>query len=86
MKKMNAKTSKPAKAAGAMEKKITLAKRVTNIKRHTTGYIDRQGRAYTLAQAHRLARQGRISGVRVVGQHLQTSGSRKLLDLPEVVK
>jgi hypothetical protein len=46
------------------------------------GYV-MNGRVYSVEQATRLARNGQVAGVRVVGNHIQAdTGRRRLTDLP----
>ena len=63
--------------------KSRITKRITNVKRHTTGYVI-DGKERSVSQAVKMARQNQVYGVRVVSNHLQTppGSRRKLLDLP----
>ncbi len=64
------------------KKKMKVTSRVVNVKRHTTGYII-GGKQHTVKEANRLARAGRLSGVRPVGKHIQAEiDRRRLSDLP----
>lgn len=64
---------------------IRLTKRVVSSKRHTQGYMA-GSRYITTSEARRLASAGRIAGVRVVGNHIQSEiGRRRLSDLPTQV-
>lgn len=66
--------------------RLRISKRVVNSRRHTQGYMI-GGRYVTTAQARKLAEQGRLTGVRVVGEHIQSEvGSRRLSDLPTEVR
>ncbi len=65
---------------------MRISKRVVNTKRHTTGYMI-SGKFHSVREAKRLATQGRIQGVRVVGNHIQAENGRKLLSsLPTTVR
>ena len=67
-------------------KPMRITSRIVNAKRHTVGYMI-DGKVHTVALTKRLAGQGRISGVRVVGNHVQSeNGRRRLSDLPMKVK
>jgi hypothetical protein len=45
------------------------------------------GRAYSVQEATKLARNGRVAGVRVVGNHIQADkGRRRLIDLPQQIE
>jgi hypothetical protein len=63
---------------------MEIQERIVSIKRHTVGYVV-NGREYTRLQAAKLARQGKVSGVRVVkaesGPYLMGDGY-SLYDLP----
>ena len=75
---------KAGAATKAPMKKIT--KRIVSKKRHTTGYVV-GGEELSVAKTRQLASRGQISGVRVVGKHVQSqSGRRRLTDLPTVIK
>lgn len=66
------------------KKRIT--RRVVNSKRHTTHYVI-SGRRISVGYAVRMARQGRLAGVRVVGNHIQAApGCRPLNLLPTTIK
>lgn len=68
-----------------MNKKMRITKRVMNTKRHTVGYMI-NGQFRNVAEATKLASKGTISGVRVVGNHIQSAqGRRRLSDLPTTV-
>lgn len=72
-----------ARAAGQM---IRITQRVVNPKRHTIGYMANR-QFYTVTQIRRMAKQGQVAGVRVVGNHVQANpGSRRLVDLPTEVR
>ena len=65
---------------------VRITKRITNTKRHTTGYII-QGQFHSVSQTKNLASKGAISGVRVVGNHIQAvNGRKRLSDLPTEVR
>ena len=69
-------------------KKCRVTHRVTDVKRHTKFFVI-DGKVTTRAQAVRLAKQGLLNNIHVVGRHIQTLPSRKqkLLDLPiKIVK
>jgi len=69
----------------AANKKLRITRRIVNSKRHTTGYVI-GGKTCSVSQVKSLAEQGKVAGVRVVGQHIQaTPGARKLSDLPMTV-
>lgn len=73
-----------AKKSGSSPLKIT--RRITNTKRHTTGYVV-GGQNRTVAQTRKMAERGEVSGVRVVGRHIQSvSGRKNLLDLPSTME
>lgn len=66
--------------------KMQITKRVVDVKRHTIGYMI-NGQFYNVNQSRVLAGQGRISGVRVVGQHIQAeNGRRRLGTLPMEIR
>lgn len=67
--------------------KLRITKRIVSTKRHTQGYVV-GGRFVSIAEARKLASQGRINGVRVVGDHIQSiNGSkRRLADLPTEIR
>ncbi len=71
-KRMNS-SSKPARKPD-----MRITKRLVNTKRHTVGYVI-NGKKYTVAKARAFATQGRIHGVRVVGNHIQSIPGRKKL-------
>ncbi len=78
-KKKTTRTTK-RKTAGMKAQRIT--RRIVNTKRHTTGYVV-GGQNRTVPQVRNLAAQGQVAGVRVVGQHIQsTKGRKNLLSLP----
>lgn len=63
-----------------------MSRRLVNTKRHTTGYVI-GGRKTSVAQARKLAQQGRLSGIRVVGDHIQSEpGRKRLSDLPVTIE
>ena len=64
------------------EKKMRISARVTNTKRHTTGYVI-HGKFHSVSQVRTLAANGWIAGVRVIGNHVQSiPGRRRLAELP----
>lgn len=62
---------------------MKITHRVVSVKRHTLGYVI-NSRNYTVSQARKFAQQGRLSGVRVVGNHIQSIPGRRgpLSNLP----
>lgn len=62
---------------------MRITRRVVNSKRHTKGYMI-NGKFHSVAQTKKLAASGRIYGVRVVGEHVQSEGNgrRRLSELP----
>jgi len=61
---------------------LKVTSRIVNVRRHTTGYIV-GGQQYSVSQTLQMAKAGKISGVQVVGDHIQAQrGARKLSDLP----
>jgi len=79
-------TRSKKKAAGAAIPSQRISKRVVSKKRHTVGYMigDKQ---VSVAQARNLAQRGNLSGVQVVGRHIQSvPGKTRLTDLPIVIK
>ena len=67
--------------------KKRLYKRVVTPKRHTKGYIATGGEFITVKQALQQTKNDLISGVRVVGKHIQAEiGSQPLYRLPEIVE
>ena len=68
--------------AGHRSRRMRISRRVVNTRRHTRGYIA-GGDFFTVPRITRLAREGVVFGVRVVGRHIQcTTGRRPLTDLP----
>jgi hypothetical protein len=66
-------------------KQMRITRRLVNTKRHTTGYVI-GGKKTSVPQARRLASQGRLANVRVVGRHIQSvPGKTRLSDLPTTV-
>ena len=62
--------------------KMRISSRVVNVKRHTQGYMI-SGKLHSVSQTKSLAANGRIAGVRVIGDHIQAiPGRRRLSDLP----
>lgn len=81
MKKNRKKQAGKQKPAG-----LKISRRLVDRKRHTRAYIV-GGKRMTVAQATKLASQGKISGVRVVGNHIQSETGRKCLStLPTTVQ
>lgn len=79
-------TRSKKRAAGAASPAQRISKRVVSKKRHTVGYMigDKQ---VSVAQARNLAQRGNLSGVQVVGRHIQSvPGKTRLTDLPIVIK
>lgn len=73
-----------AKKSGIASQKIT--RRIVNTKRHTVGYIV-GGQNRTVAQTRKMASRDEVSGVRVVGKHVQSvSGRKNLLSLPTTME
>lgn len=67
--------------------KTRLYRRIVNTKRHTVGYLAVGGKFLSVKQARQAASYGKISGVRVVGNHIQAAiGARPLYSLPETVE
>lgn len=70
---------------------LKVTRRIVNSKRHTIGYVvgDKSYSLENTPQRNNLlsmARNGRITGVRVVGDHLQAiPGRRKLSTLPQTI-
>ncbi len=61
---------------------MRLTRRIVDVRRHTKGYIA-GGKEYSVAQIRKLVAGGRVSGVQVVGKHIQAMpGRRRLTDLP----
>ena len=61
---------------------MRITRRLVNVRRHTTGYII-GGKQHSVSATRKLASAGRISGVQVVGNHVQAvPGRRRLTDLP----
>ncbi len=77
---------KTNKKKSSRAKPLKITRRIVNTKRHTTGYVI-GGKTQSVAQARQLAESGRINGVRVVGNHIQSvPGKKRLTDLPETIK
>ena len=79
--------TKSRKKGGSTASALRITKRVVNVRRHTTGYVI-GGKRHTVLGTLKLAKAGRISGVQVVGRHIQAvPGRRRLTDLPtEIVR
>ena len=71
---------------------MTITKRISNVKGHTTGFIINNNKRVTRGEAVRLARRNKIDGVVAKkgrdGWYIATppSATRKLYDLPTVVR
>lgn len=67
-------------------KKARITRRIVSTKRHTLGFVI-NGKNCTRETAVKMARQGRLNKIHVVGNHIQTLPERKqkLLDLPEKI-
>lgn len=77
-------TSVPS--GGVATKKMRITRRIVNSKRHTIGYVV-GGQEQTIDNAAALARRGMISGVRVVGNHIQAEiGRHPLASLPTTIR
>jgi hypothetical protein len=64
---------------------MKITSRIVNVRRHTTGYVA-GGKKYTVNQIRSMASKGRIKGVQVVGNHVQSMpGQKRLTDLPTKV-
>ena len=81
--------TKSKKRAGCKVKSTKanrITKRIVNTKRHTTGYVF-GGKNMTVAQTRKMAAAGTFRNVQVVGKHVQAKpGTRRLSDLPMVIK
>lgn len=78
-------TSSRKRTAGAGTPTLRITRRFVNTKRHTVGYMV-GGQRKTVLQTTKLARQGRIRNVRVVGRHVQANvGAKPLSSLPTTV-
>ena len=83
-----ASSKKKGTAVRSPSRSVKVTKRIVNTKRHTVGYVI-GGKSYNLGRISdrktvlSMARNGRISGVRAVGNHIQAlPGRRKLSSLP----
>ncbi len=66
-------------------KQMRITRRFVDSKRHTVAYLV-NGKRQNVAESTRLASKGQISGVRVVGNHIQAAiGRRPLAKLPTTV-
>lgn len=66
--------------------KARVTRRIMNSKRHVVGYIV-GGQRLTVQQVRTAAAEGRVAGVRVVGNHVQAAiGARPLSALPTTVE
>jgi len=65
-------------------KKSRVTHRIVSTKRHTQGYVI-DGKNVRRNTAVKMARQGKLNNISVVGNHIQTLPGRRqnLLDLPE---
>lgn len=67
-----------------------ISKRITDVKKHTLGYVLSSGKEVTRAKAVQMATRGLLKGVRLVTgpsgrhQYIQSSGQRGLYELPTV--
>ncbi len=78
--------TKKTKKANGNNKQLKITRRIVSTKRHTTGYVV-GGQTRTVPQVKKMAERNQISGVRVVGQHVQSvSGRKNLLDLPVIME
>ena len=88
MAKRTTKTKTKTKTAGVKAPKtqgMRITSRMVDARRHTTGYVA-GGKKYTVSQIRNLAAKGRIKGVQVVGNHIQSvPGGNRLTDLPTKV-
>ncbi len=85
MKKSTKKTGSSATASRARSS-MKISRRVVNTKRHTQGYIV-NGKYHNISATTKLARQERIAGVRVVGNHIQAvNGRKRLSELPVEIR
>jgi len=66
---------------------MEITSRIVDVRRHTLGYVA-GGKKYSVAQIKQLAATGRVRGVQVVGNHIQSlPGGARLTDLPmKIVK
>lgn len=79
-------SKKRGTATASNRNKLRISRRVVNTKRHTVGYIAKK-KFYSTPQITRMAKRGEVSGVRVVGNHIQAPpGRRRLVDLPTEVR
>jgi len=64
--------------------KARITRRLVSVKRHTIGFVI-NGKNCSRATAVKMAKAGRLNGIHVVGNHIQTLPARKqkLLDLPQ---
>jgi hypothetical protein len=79
-------TKKNRKKSGNAAKQVSITKRFVNTKRHTIAYVV-GGKRLSVRKTAELAGQGRISGVRRVGNHVQSQANRRsLTNLPTTVE
>ena len=74
-------SNRKTKKTGSATPSMRVSGRVVNGKLHTVGYVI-NNQHYTVRQAAQMARSGRLQGVRVVGNHIQSVGGRRLSSLP----
>lgn len=81
----NKKSNKRTAGSTGPSQKIT--KRIVDVRRHTKGYVI-GGETLSVSQALKMAVAGRLRGVQVVGDHIQSlPGKRKpLSQLPMMIK
>ncbi len=81
--KKNKSNKKTAGKTGPTQK---ITKRIVDVRRHTQGYIV-GGQEMSVPQALKMAAAGRLRGVQVVGQHIQSlPGKKRLSELPMMIK
>lgn len=68
----------------ARQKHLKISRRLVNSKRHTEGYVI-GGKKTSVGDARKLAQQGRLANVRVVGRHIQGVPGNSLSSLPVTV-
>ena len=74
-----------AKKSGASrsqsQRKSRISRRIVSPRRHTLGFVV-DGKELSRSEVVKMARAGMVSGVRVVGNHIQTATEHRLADLP----
>ena len=70
---------------------VSISKRVADSKRHTLGYVLRDGREITRSQAVKMAQRNQIKNVRAIngsdGPYIQSvEGAKNLYDLPVTIR